>query len=59
LKLLGRSEGVLGNEIKIVKAINRNIKMNFKLANFAKICLKKSRVQSKTNRGITFEKGIE
>ena len=30
LKLLGRSEGDLENEIKIVKAINRNINRDFR-----------------------------
>jgi hypothetical protein len=59
LKLLGRNEGDSENEIKIVKAYNRNINMNFRLANCAKICLKNSSAQSKTNIGSTFEKDIE
>jgi hypothetical protein len=45
--------------MKIVKAINSNINGNFRLAKCAKICLKMSRVQSKTNIGSTFEKVIE
>jgi hypothetical protein len=59
LKLRGRSEGNLENGIKIVKAINRNINRNFRLAKCAKLCLNNSRVQSKTNIGSTFEKVIE
>jgi hypothetical protein len=41
LKLLSRSEEDLENKIKIVKAINKDINMNFGLAKCAKICLKK------------------
>ena len=47
LKLLSRSEDDLENEIKIVKAISKDINMNFGLENSARICLKKGRVQSK------------
>ena len=43
LKLLGRSEDDLKNEIIIVKAINKDVNMNFGLENCAKICLKKGR----------------
>ena len=46
LKLLGRSEDDLENEIKIVKAISIDIKMYFGLEKCARICLKKGRVQS-------------
>jgi hypothetical protein len=41
LKLPGRSVEALENEIKLVKAINKNINMNFLLEKCAKICLKK------------------
>ena len=43
LKLLGRSKDELKNEIIIVKAINKDVNMNFGLENCAKICLKKGR----------------
>ena len=55
LKLLGRSEDDLENEIKIVKAISIDIKMYFGLEKCARICLKKGRVQSKIYIGGTFE----
>jgi hypothetical protein len=48
LKLLGRSGDSLENEIRIVKSINRYIKMNFGLEKCADFCLKNGRVQSKT-----------
>jgi hypothetical protein len=41
LKLLCRSKEDLDNEIKIVKAISKDINMNFGLEKCAKICLKK------------------
>jgi hypothetical protein len=41
LKLLGRNEDDLENEIKIVKAIIKDINMNFGLGKCARICLKK------------------
>jgi hypothetical protein len=41
LKLLSRSEDDLENEIKIVKAISKDINMNFVLEKCARICLKK------------------
>jgi hypothetical protein len=45
LKMLGRNENNLENEIKIVKAITEDINMNFGLEKCAKMCLKK--VESK------------
>jgi hypothetical protein len=42
LKLLGRSEEDLENEIQHMKAISKDINMNFELENGAKICYKKS-----------------
>jgi hypothetical protein len=59
LKLVGKSEDDMKNEIKIVKAISIDIKMYFGLEKCARICLKKGRVQSKIYRGGTFEKDIK
>ena len=47
LKLLGRNENGLKNEIKIVHTINKDLNMNFGLEKCARICLKRGRVQSK------------
>jgi len=44
LKLLGRNEDDLENEIKIVQAISKDIYMKSGLEKCAKICLKKGRV---------------
>ena len=41
LKLLGRIEDDLEHEIKIVKAISKDVNMNFVLETCAKMCLKK------------------
>jgi len=41
LKLLGRSEEDLKNEIQHMKAISKDININFGLENGAKICYKK------------------
>jgi hypothetical protein len=61
LKLLGRNDDDLENEIKIVKAISKDIYMNSGLEKCAKICLKKGRGQSKILVYIasTFEKDIK
>jgi hypothetical protein len=45
-KLLGRNEDYLENEIKVVKAISKDINMNFGLEKCATIYLKK-KVESK------------
>ena len=58
LKLLGRSEDDLENEIEIVKAIGKGVNMNFGLETCARICLK-SRSQNKIHIGETFEKGFK
>jgi hypothetical protein len=58
LKLLSRSEDGWENEIKIVKAINKD-NMNFGLQHCARICLKKGRVQSKIYVRNTFEMCIK
>jgi hypothetical protein len=42
LKLLGRSEEDLENEIKHMKGISKYVNMNFGLKNGARICYKKS-----------------
>ena len=47
LKLLGRNENELKNEMKIVQTISKYINMNFGLERCARICLKRGRVQSK------------
>jgi glutaredoxin len=58
LKLLGRNENDLKNEIKIVQKINKDMNMDFGLEKCARICLKRGRVQSKMHIGSTFEKDI-
>jgi hypothetical protein len=59
LKLLGRNENDLKNEIKIVQTISKDINMNFALEKCARICLKRSRVQSKMHTGSIFENDIK
>jgi len=59
LKLLGRNENDLKNEIKIVQTISKDINMNFGLEKCARICLKRGRVQSKMHIGNTFENDIK
>ena len=59
LKLLGRNENDLKNEIKIVHIISKNLNMNFGLEKCARISLKRGRVQSKMHIGNTFESDIK
>ena len=59
LKLLGRNENDLKNEIKIVQTINKDINMNFALEKCARICLKIGRFLSKIHIGNTFENSIK
>ena len=59
LKLLGRNENDLKNEIKIVQTIIKDINMNFGLEKCARICLKGGSVQSKMYIGSTFENDIK
>jgi len=59
LKLLGRNENGLKNEIKIVQTISKDINMNFGLEKNARICLKRGSVQSKMHEGSTFENDIK
>jgi len=59
LKLLGRNENELKNEIKIVQRVNKDINMNFCLENCVRICLKRGSVQSKMHVGSTFGNDIK
>ena len=59
LKLLGRNENDLKTEIEIVQTINKIINMNFSLEKCARICLKRSRVQSKMHIRNPFENDIK
>ena len=59
LKLLGRNENDLENEIKIVQTISKDVNMNFGLEKCARICLKRGRVQSKMHIGSTFGNNIK
>jgi len=59
LKLLGRNENDLKNEIKIVQTISEDVNMNFGLEKCARICLKRGRVQSIMHIGNTFENDIK
>ena len=47
LKLLGRNENELKNEMKIVQTISKDMNMNFGLEKCARMCLKRGSVQSK------------
>jgi len=59
LKLLGRGEDSLENEMKIVKAISKDMNMYFGLEICPRICFKKGRVQSETYIGSVFQKDIQ
>jgi len=59
LKLLGRYENDLKNEMKIVQTISKNINMKFSLEKCARLCLKRGSVQSKMHVGSTFENDIK
>ena len=59
LKLLGRNENDLKNEMKIVQTISKDKNMNFGLEKCARICLKRGSVQSKMHVGSTFENDIK
>ena len=59
LKLLGRNENDLENEIKIVQTISKDKNTNFGLEKCARICLNRGRVQSKMHIGSTFENDIK
>ena len=59
LKLLGRNENDLKNEMKIVQTISKDINMNFGLEKCARICLKRGSVQSIMHVASTFENDIK
>jgi ABC-type lipoprotein release transport system permease subunit len=59
LKLLGRNENDLQNEIKLCKQLAKDINMNFGLEKYARVCLKRGRVQNKMHIGSTFENDIK
>ena len=59
MKLLGRNENDLKNEIKIVQTISKDINMNFDLEKCARICLKRGRVQTKMHIRSAFENDIK
>jgi hypothetical protein len=59
LKLLGRNENDLKNEIKIVQTTSKDINMNSDLEKCARICLKRGRVQSKMHIGNTLENDVK
>jgi hypothetical protein len=59
LKLLGRNENDLKNEIKIVQTISKDINVNFGLEKCARICLKRGKVKSKMRIGSTFKNNIK
>jgi len=59
LKLLGRNENDLENEMKIVQTISRNINMKFGLEKCARICLKRGSIQNRMHVGSTFENDIK
>jgi len=58
LKMLGRNENDLKNEINFVHTISKDINMNSGLEKCARICLKRGRVQSKIHIGSTFKNDI-
>jgi hypothetical protein len=55
LKLIGRSEEELTNEIQIVKTLSNDIKIKFGLEKCARICLKSGKVYRKQHMGNTME----
>jgi len=59
LKLLGRNENDLKNEMKIVQTISKDINMKFGLEKYERMCLKRGSLQSKMHVGSTFEKDIK
>jgi hypothetical protein len=59
LKLIGRSEEELGNEIRIVKAFSDDIKMKFGLEKCARISSKNGTVYRKRHIGNIMENEIK
>jgi hypothetical protein len=58
LKLIGRSEEELTNEIQIVKTLSSDTKMKFGWVKCARICLKHRKVYRKQHMGNTIENEI-
>jgi len=59
LKLLGRNENDLKNEMEIVPTISKDINKNFDLEKCARLCLKRRIIQNKMYIGNTFENNIK
>jgi len=59
LKLLGRNENDLENEMKIVQTISKDINMKFGLEKCSRKCLKRGSVQSEMHVGRIFENDIK
>ena len=59
LKLLGRNENELKNEMKIVQTISKDKTINFGLEKCARVCLKRGSVQSKMHVGSQFDNDIK
>jgi len=55
LKLLGRNENDLKNEMKIVQRVNKDMNRNFGLEKCARICSKRGSVQRKLHVGSTLK----
>jgi hypothetical protein len=51
LKLMGRNEEELTNEIQIVRTLSNDIKMKFGWEKCARICLKHGKVDKKQHMG--------
>jgi hypothetical protein len=59
LKLIGRSEEELTDEIQIVKTLSNDIKLKFGWEKCARICLKSGNIYRKQHVGNTMETGIK
>ena len=59
VKLLGRNENDLENEMKIVQTISKDINMKFGLEKCPRIFLKRGSVQCKMHVGSTFENDVK
>jgi hypothetical protein len=59
LKLIGRSEEELTNEIQIVRTLSTDIKMKFGWEKCARVCLKSGKVYRQQHMGNTVETEIK
>jgi hypothetical protein len=59
LKLTGRNEEELRNEIRIAKTIGNNIKVEFGLENVSRVSSKSGKVHSKQHTGNKMENEIK